>query len=93
MTRWRGRLGEAGAEQMLRETIAVGIRTGAIRAADLKRINVDTTVQTKATRFPTDARLYHRCRERLVKAARREDLTIKQSYRRVGKRLLLGPSR
>jgi len=93
MTRWRGRLGEAGAEQMLRETIAAGIKMGAIGAAQLKRINVDTTVQTKAVRYPTDARLYHRCRERLVKAARREGLAIKQSYRHVGKRLLLGSSR
>jgi IS5 family transposase len=93
MTRWRGRLGEAGAEQMLRETIATGIKMGAIRAADLKRVNVDTTVQTKAIRYPTDARLYHRCRERLVKVARREGLAIKQSYRHVGKKLLLGSSR
>jgi IS5 family transposase len=93
MTRWRGRLGEAGAEQMLRETIAAGIRMGSIVPAQLKRINVDTTVETKAIRYPTDARLYHRCRERLVKAARREGLLIKQSYRHVGKRLLLGSSR
>ena len=93
MTRWRRRLGEAGAEQMLRETIAAGIKMGSIRAAHLKRINVDTTVQTKAIRYPTDARLYHRCRERLVKAARREGAVIKQSYRHVGKRLLLGSSR
>ena len=93
MTRWRQRLGEAGAEQMLRETIAAGIEMGAIRPAQLKRINVDTTVETKAVRYPTDARLYHRCRERLVKAARREGLVVKQSYRHVGKRLLLASSR
>ena len=93
MTRWRGRLGEAGAEQMLRETIAAGIGMGSIGPAQLKRINVDTTVQSKAIRYPTDARLYHRCRERLVKAARREGLVIKQSYRHVGKRLLLASSR
>ena len=93
MTRWRQRLGEAGAEQMLRETIAAGIKMGSIRPAQLKRINVDTTVQTKAVRYPTDARLYHRCRERLVKAARREGVVVKQSYRHVGKRLLLGSSR
>ena len=37
--------------------------------------------------------LYHRCRERLVKAAQREGVVIKQSYRHVGKRLLLGSSR
>jgi IS5 family transposase len=93
MTRWRGRLGEAGAEQMLRATIETGIAMGVIRPAQLKRINVDTTVQTKAIRFPTDARLYHRCRERLVKVARQKGIKIKQSYRHAGKKLLLDSSR
>lgn len=98
MTRWQQRLGEAGAEQMLRATIEAEMEMGFIRPADLKRINVDTMVETKAIRYPTDARLYHRCRERLVKAARREGLTVKQSYprredRHVGKRLLLASSR
>jgi IS5 family transposase len=93
MTRWRQRLGEAGAEQMLRATIETGIEMGAIRPAQLKRINVDTTVQTKAIRFPTDARLYNRCRERLVKIARQQGLAIKQSYEHVGRRLLMQSSR
>ena len=93
MTRWRQRLGEAGAEQMLRSTIETGIKMGVIGPAQLKRINVDTTVQTKAIRFPTDARLYHRCRERLVKVARRQGIKIKQSYQHTGKRLLLDSSR
>jgi len=37
-------------------------------------------VQTKAIRFLTDARLYNRCRQRLVKLARQQGLEIKQSY-------------
>jgi IS5 family transposase len=93
MTRWRQRLGDAGAEQMLRATIDAGIAMRVIGPAELKRINVDTTVQTKAVRFPTDARLYQRMRERLVKAARAEGLSIKQSYRHVGRRLLMQSSR
>src|SRR5580692_3786466 len=93
MTRWRKRLGDAGAEQMLRATIEAGMHMRMVRPMDLKRINVDTTVQTKAIRFPTDARLYDRMRERLVKAARAEGLTIKQSYRHVGRRLLMQSSR
>jgi len=93
MTRWRNRLGEAGAEQMLRATIEAGVRRRVVRPTDLKRINVDTTVQTKAIRFPTDARLYNRMRERLVKVARAEGVTIKQSYRHVGRRLLMQSSR
>jgi IS5 family transposase len=93
MTRWRKRLGKAGAEQLLRATIETGIKMGVIRPAQLKRINVDTTVQTKAIRFPTDARLYNRCRERLVKTARQQGFKIKQSYQHAGKRLLLDASR
>ena len=93
MTRWRKRLGEAGAEQMLRATIEAGMKMKAIRPTQLQRINVDTTVQTKAVRYPTDARLYHRCRERLVKSARAAGLNIKQSYEHVGRSLLMQSSR
>jgi IS5 family transposase len=78
---------------MLRATIEAGVEMRVIRPAELKRINVDTTVQTKAIRFPTDARLYQRMRERLVNAARAEGLTIKQSYEHVGRRLLMQSSR
>jgi len=93
MTRWRQRLGEAGAEAMLKETIQTGLRLKVITATQIKRVNVDTTVQTKAVRFPTDARLSHRARERLVKAAREGGITIKQSYERVGPQLLMRQSR
>lgn len=93
MTRWRQRLGEAGAEAMLKETIETGLRMKAITEVQIKRVNIDTTVQTKAVRFPTDARLYNRARERLVKAARARGLVVKQSYQRVGSRLLMQQSR
>jgi hypothetical protein len=33
MTRWRQRMGEAGAEKMLRATIETGIKMGVIRPA------------------------------------------------------------
>ena len=55
---------------MLRETIATGIKMGPIRKAQLKPINLDTTVQTKVVCYPKDARLYHCWRER--RALRRD---------------------
>ena len=64
-----------------------------ITSAQIERVNVDTTVQTKAVRFPTDALLYDWARERLVKTARKQGLSIKQSYERVGRRLLMAQSR
>ncbi len=89
MTRWRKRLGEAGAEAMLKAMIDTGVAMGAIRPAQIAHVNVDTTVQTKDVRYPTDARLYDRARERLVKQARQAGLSIKQSYERVGGRLVM----
>jgi len=93
MTYWRKRVGEAGAEAMLKETIAAGLALRAIKPSQLVRVNVDTTVQEKHVRFPTDARLYDRARARLAKAAQRRDIKLRQNYRRVGKRLLLQVNR
>ncbi|MER9237109.1 hypothetical protein NKI56_34930 [Mesorhizobium sp. M0622] len=39
---------------------------------------VDTTVQEKAITFPTDAKLMHRARERLVKLARKHGVVARQ---------------
>ena len=48
MTNWRKRIGEAGAEEFLKETIHAGLKTKAVKPSQLKRLNVDTTVQEKA---------------------------------------------
>jgi len=93
MTRWRSRLGASGAEAMLKATLEAGLKLKAIKPTDFAHLNVDTTVQTKAVRYPTDARLCDRARERLVKAARKDGLKIKQSYARVGPRLVMKQSR
>jgi transposase, IS5 family len=93
MSRWRSRVGEAGAGELLKETIEAGLRLKIIKPSELRRVNVDTTVQEKHIRFPTDPRLYDRMRQRLVAATRREGLKLRQSYVRVGKRLLAQQSR
>jgi len=76
MTRWRKRIGEAGAEELLKETIAAGLKLKAVKPHQLKRVNVDTTVQEKDIRFPTDTRLYHRARQRLVDAAKQREIPL-----------------
>lgn len=93
MTRWRKRIGGNGAEELLSETITTGMRLKAVKVNQLKRVNVDTTVQEKHVRFPTDARLYDRARERLVATAKRCGIVLRQSYSRVSKRLLMMQSR
>ncbi len=85
MTRFRKRIGEAGCEFMLGLTIQTGIITKTVAARSLAVVNVDTTVQEKAISFPTDARLYHKARGALVRAAKRIGIPLRQSYERVSK--------
>ena len=49
---------------------------------------MDTTVQEKAIAFPTDARLYHKMRVRLVAEAEQRRIALRQSYPRLGKKAL-----
>jgi hypothetical protein len=50
-------------------------------------------VQPKAVAFPTDAKLMHRARERLVKVAHKTGVSLRQSYARVGKHALIAHQR
>lgn len=93
MTRWRKRIGEAGAEGLLRETLEAGLKIKAVKPHQLKRVNVDTTVQEKGIRFPTDARLYDRARQRLVDAAKDRGISLRQNYNRKSKHALYMQSR
>lgn len=45
-------------------------------------------MQTKAIRFPTDARLYSRMREKLVAQAQAEGIELRQSYRCIGLKVM-----
>jgi transposase, IS5 family len=86
LTHWRQRLGEAELVALLQESLSVAHKTGALATKDLERVVVDTTVQPKAIAHPTDARLCHRALEKLVDLARRNQVPLRQSYRRVAKR-------
>jgi len=88
MTRWRKRVGVNGAETLLEQTIQTALNQKYLKRTQCQKVNVDTTVQTKAIRFPTDARLYDRMRETLVKTAKEEGIELRQSYTRVGKKAL-----
>jgi transposase, IS5 family len=93
MTRWRQRMGEERLNALLQESLAVAVKTKAMRIAGLREAVVDTTVQEKAAAFPTDARLCHQARERLVRLAKRQGVRLRQSYARVGKFALIKQQR
>src|SRR6202008_2472591 len=93
MTHWRQRMGEDRLVALLQESLATATRSGAAKPADFSKIVVDTTVQPKAVAYPTDARLMHRARERLVRLAKKHGVELRQSYARVGKRALIKQQR
>lgn len=89
LTRWRQRMGEARLVALVQESLAVATRTGAAKPSDFAKLTVDTTVQPKNVAFPTDAKLLHRARERLVRLAKDKGVALRQSYARVGKYALI----
>lgn len=93
LTRWRQRMGEDKLNALLQESLATATRTGAAKPADFTQAIVDTTVQPKAVAHPTDARLMHRARERLVRLARKHGVGLRQSYERIGKQALIRQQR
>ena len=93
MNKWRKRIKSEGLEKLLEISIKTGLETGTIKKSHLLKVNVDTTVQEKAISFPTDAKLYHKCREKLVKQADEYGVELRQTYTRKSKRALLMQSR
>jgi IS5 family transposase len=86
-------VGAEGVEKLLKESLAAAQREQVLTEQELKQVNVDTTVQEKAIAFPTDARLYHKARQALVRIAQGGNLKLRQSYVRVGKRALANQGR
>ena len=93
MTRWRQRMGEEVCQALLAESLAVAVKVGAAKPSDFTRAIVDTTVAEKNVAFPTDAKLIHKARQRLVKQAKAEGIKLRQSYVRVGKQALIAHQR
>lgn len=92
LTKWRNRVGDK-LECLLQETIRVAQSSGQLKRSELTHVNIDTTVQEKAIAFPTDARLYHKAREVLVKEAKHLGIELRQTYVRVSKRALIKQGR
>ncbi len=89
MTRWRQRMGEERLVALVQESLSIATRTGAAKPSDFTKLTVDTTVQPKNVMFPTDAKLMHRARERLVRLAKAKGVMLRQSYARIGKYTLI----
>ncbi len=84
--KWRKRMTSDRLKVLLQETIDLAVREKQLPKRDLKRVNVDTTVQEKNITYPTDTKLLHKAVVKLVAAARSRNIPLRQSYLRVSKR-------
>ena len=88
MTKWRNRIKGEDLEKLLEETVRSGFKSGYLKVSEVKRVNVDTTVQEKNISYPRDIQLCYNLIKHLVRYAKKVGLKLKQTYMRVGKRVL-----
>jgi IS5 family transposase len=85
--RFRKAIGEAGVEELLKATIDTAVTEKAVRPGEFERIIVDSTVQEKAIAHPVDSRLLEIARAKIVLAAKRAGIVLKQTFVKEGKEL------
>ena len=83
---FRKRIGEAGVELILKESIRIN-KTDADPPDNNTVVSLDTTVQEKNITYPTDDKLYKKIIKRCWKIADEEAIDLRQSYSRVIKKL------
>jgi len=89
MSRFRERLKKKKLYKLLQETIKSGFKTKVLKAKSVECAVIDSTVQEKNIAYPTDAKLYYKGILLLGELAKKVGITLRQSYKFEGKRLLI----
>jgi len=85
LIKFRKRIGEAGAERLLKLSIDLFER----KEVEEKVVLIDTTVQEKNITFPTDTKLQKKIIEKCRAIAAKEGIRLRQSYKRTLKQLMI----
>ncbi|MGA1847684.1 IS5 family transposase [Deferribacter abyssi] len=88
MTKFRKRLKEKELDELLSETIRVGFSEGYLKKEDISEVAVDTTVQEKEIKYPTDIQLYYDFIVLLNRYRKQKGMKLKNSYEKSCKKLL-----
>jgi len=82
---FRKRLGTDGAEKLLKLSLSLF----EAKEVEEKEVLIDTTVQEKNITFPTDTKLHKKIIEGCWKISEKEDLELRQSYKRTISQLMI----
>ncbi len=85
LIKFRKRIGNSGAEKLLKLSIDLFDR----KEVEEKEVLIDTTVQEKNITFPTDTKLQKKIIEKCRNIAKTEGITLRQSYARILKQLMI----
>ena len=84
LVHFRNRIGIEGIELIFKESIRINGKDGREQ-----EVTTDTTVQEKNITYPTDSKLHRKIIKKCISIANKEGIELRQSYRRVLKRLLM----
>jgi IS5 family transposase len=84
LVHFRHRIGKEGVLKILK--LSVDLHGKAAKEAE---VLIDTTVQEKNITFPTDVKLHYKIIKHCVKIAKSEHISLRQTYKRVSKKLIL----
>lgn len=93
LSKWPRKLGSEGIEKLQEILLLFAFSSGFIKEGELNHVIADTTVQEKAITYPTDSKLYYKCREQLVLRTKELKLSLRQNYNKVGKIALVKSAR
>ena len=84
LVHFRKRIGADGIEKIFAQSVRIHGKQG-----QNKNINIDSTAQEKNITFPTDTKLRKKIIDKCVAIAKKENIELRQSYKRTVKKCLL----
>ena len=84
LVHFRKRIGKEGLEKIFKISIDLHGKNSLE-----KEVVIDTTVQEKNITYPTDVKLHKKIIDKCVKIASSENITLRQSYKRISKQLVI----